>query len=724
MLASPTGDASPACLAAITDTNSNGTYDRLDLSVGDNITGARGVCCTIRAMPQGRFALLVLGLTLFTLTACPGARPTSTPMATTVVPATPEATPAPSPAPTPLSPTPFPTPTKAPTPTNELLEPTGAPTETPSALTRGHPVLLASTQDFATLKKRVSEDPGLKLWYTSLKRKADGILGQPVSTYQKPDGIRLLDTSRRVLDRIYTLALVFRLSGDIRYLERTWRELDSAADFPDWNPSHFLDTAEMTHAFAIGYDWLYESWSEQRRASLRLAMVEKGLRPALKAYDAKPPAFWVTAAHNWNLVCNGGIGMGALALMREEPTLAGEVLRRAVQSLQSAMPTFAPDGGWNEGPGYWAYATQYLTTFVAAAETSLGTDFGLLQAPGLSETGLFPIYLTGPMGRTFNFADGHDSRVRAPWMFWLASRYRRPVYAWYGQQAAAPSAQDVLWHGSPAESPAVAGLPLDKHFRGVGVVTLRSTWGDNNATFVGFKAGDNKANHSHLDLGSFVLDALGVRWALDLGSDNYNLPGYFDQKKGRWTYYRMRAEGHNTLVLNPGAAPGQDPKAAASIIRFQSQPARAIAVADLTSAYAGRAGKVLRGVALLDRKSVLVQDEVQASQPVELWWFMHTAASLEVGADGRTAVLTQGDKRLWARILSPEPAMFTPTLMDAQPLPSSPSPAGQNANTGVRKLAIHLANVTNVRLAVLLVPLAEGESPPTVLPESLPTDSW
>ena len=82
----------------------------------------------------------------------------------------------------------------------------------------------------------------------------------------------------------------------------------------------------------------------------------------------------------------------------------------------------------------------------------------------------------------------------------------------------------------------------------MGVVTMRSSWDDPNARFVGFKGGDNKVNHSHADLGTFVLDAMGYRWAMDLGPDDYNLPGYFG--KERWNYYRLRTEGHNTLVVD------------------------------------------------------------------------------------------------------------------------------------------------------------------------------
>ena len=60
---------------------------------------------------------------------------------------------------------------------------------------------------------------------------------------------------------------------------------------------------------------------------------------------------------------------------------------------------------------------------------------------------------------------------------------------------------------------------------------MRSDWLDPSAMFVGIKAGTNRVNHSHLDLGTFVLDALGQRWAVDLGGDNYNLPGYFGNKR-------------------------------------------------------------------------------------------------------------------------------------------------------------------------------------------------
>jgi hypothetical protein len=261
-------------------------------------------------------------------------------------------------------------------------------------------------------------------------------------------------------------------------------------------------------------------------------------------------------------------------------------------------------------------------------------------------------------------------------------------------------------------------LPRDKYFRGAEVVTFRTAWDDRQALFVGFKAGDNKANHSNLDLGTFVLDALGERWAVDLGADDYNLPGYFGAQ--RWNYYRLRAEGHNTLVLNPGTAPDQDPQAAARIVKFTSRPDRSLAVADLSSAYAHYAREVRRGVALLDGGQVLVQDEVRAVQPAEVWWFLHTAAEITVADHGRRATLFQGSRRLEAEVLAPADARWT--VMEARPLPTSPQPEKQHANPGVRKLALRLPNVTELRLAVRLVPLGTETVPPP--PAVQPLEAW
>jgi hypothetical protein len=590
-------------------------------------------------------------------------------------------------------------------------------------LKKTHPRLLVAPEDFTQVKKLIRGNNLARRWYAKLQQEGQRIMGELPCRYRIKGSEGLLEVSRTVLRRVYLLAFLQRLEGGSRYAHRLWLEVDAAARFPDWHPGHFLDTAEMTHALAIAYDWLYDYWSPEQRATLAQAIRDKGLKPALKAYHGDEQiGWWVNYPYNWNQVCNGGIGLGALAVFEEYPELAAETLRQALHSLPDAMAKFAPDGGCYEGPLYWGYATYYATLFIAALETAAGCDFGLAEGPGYGATGFFPIYLTSPRGRTFNYGDADELIYWTSQMFWLARKFQQPVFAGYARNITKVHPLDLLWFGAQGPSPQEAELPLDRYFRGVEVATCRSIWHDPQGVFVGFKAGDNRTPHSHLDLGSFVLDAQGVRWVLDLGGDDYALPGYFEQK--RWDYYRVRAEGHNTLVLNPGSGPDQDPDAVAAIIRFRPAPERSLAVADLTPAYARQARRVWRGLALLKRQAVLIQDEIQAEKPGEVWWAVHTAAEVRLHQDKKTAYLSQGRKRLLARILSPQEAVFTSG--PARPGPLSPHPPGQAENQGVSKLAIHMQQVKDLRLVVLLQPGSEeeGKPPPDLNLKIIPLSKW
>ena len=214
-------------------------------------------------------------------------------------------------------------------------------------LGKEHPRLLLTPQAVRDIKSLIEREAIAARIFDDIRKSADEVLNEPPSRYELPDGRRLLSISRRVLTRVQELALVYHLTGRRQYVERAWVELEAASKFQDWNPAHFLDTAEMTNAFATGYDWLWHEWSPEQRALLRAAIIEKGLNPALAAIARK--AWWNRSTNNWNQVCNGGIGMGALAIAGEEPELAGEVLAKVMAGLPNSMRAYAPDGAGDPG---------------------------------------------------------------------------------------------------------------------------------------------------------------------------------------------------------------------------------------------------------------------------------------------------------------------------------------------------------------------------------------
>jgi len=604
----------------------------------------------------------------------------------------------------------------------------------PARLRQGiHPRLLATTSDFADVLARIQQDPTSAEWFDTLTELADELLSVSPPAFVSTD---LQNIARTAVNRIYTLGMLYQLGGGAEYATRAWQEAAAIASFPRWNrndpprlASDFLPLAEMTHAMAIAYDWLYPAMTTEQRDTVRTAIVTLGLGPAVDAYAADSD--YVTSSNNVGIVTNSGFGLGALAIADEEAALANQVLDASLARIRPGIEQLGPDGASPEG-SYWGYIIRYLGIYLAALDTALTTDPGLTSIPGISATGYYAIHLTGPTDQFFNYSDSDATAMRPPELLWLSTRYEKPDYTWVGSRSASTDTLFVprylLWY-DPTKNlgPDQTNLPLDSHFRTAEVATFRSAWQDSSAVFAALKAGDSTAGHAHLDQGTFVVDALGQRWARQLGKDNYGLPGYFDYGPDgqRWTYYRARAEGQNTIVVNPTAEPDQRTDAVCRITRHESSASGGLAIADLTAAVPSAVvTSWQRGLALVDdRGQVLVQDELAASEPVDAWWFMHTSASVTVADDGRSALLQLGEASLLVRLLAaPEEATFT--VRDAVPLPSSPTPSGQATNTGIRKLTIELTDIATFRLAVLFTPLGDPTTPAPGAPAVVPLSDW
>jgi hypothetical protein len=572
-----------------------------------------------------------------------------------------------------------------------------------STLNPQHPRLLVkSLKDFEDIKLLTKTNPFLGECQKNVIKEADQIIGEPVCTYLIPDGMRLLVMSRNVLNRSFVLSMAYRLTGERKYADRLWKDLQSASQFPDWNPRHFLDVGEMTYAFAIGYDWLFDVWTVDQKQIIKQAIMEKGLLRAKLYYDKLVPnnqmiVDFSRTSSNWNSVCNGGITAGALAIADLEPLLASELIKNALASVPLAFKEFEPDGGFTEGPTYWAYAMKYNVAMMATLESALGSDFGLSTLPGISTTGNFPIAMSGATNMPYQYADAWPNMVNSPVFFWLGKKFQVPLYIDYVKQVGEKSVMDMLWHNV---MPSKADLPLDNFFTRVNVASMRSSWRDENAWFLGIKGGYNQDNHCHLDLGSFVVERNAVRWFVDLGVDSYDLPGYFDKTNQRWNYYRVRAECHNTLVINPDKNPDQELMGRAQITNFVTKKDKSFAIVDLTPVYKTKVTSAQRGFTLINKSKVLIQDEIKALQGSEIYWFAHTQAAIQLSNDGKMATLTQEGKTMNVEIVSPAEAKFE--VLAAELLPTSIQSVGNNKNEGFRKLSIHLKNVSQTTIAVVI----------------------
>lgn len=583
-----------------------------------------------------------------------------------------------------------------------------------------HPRIFADKEGFAAIKRKMYTHEEVLNWFRNIRHNTETIFNQELIAYALPDG-RRMKSSRTALERLTNLSMMYQLTGDTRYAERAWKEMEAGAAYPDWNPDReYLDTAEMGFAMAIGYDWTYDYLTPAQREVVREAIVKFCLNTAKSAYENNK--WWTYSIGNWNAVCAGGVTGAALAVFEDEPFLASEVIAYALRSVEYNLSNYYPDGSYEEGLDYWRYATDYLVNMMDTLEGILGTDYGMFCSNSLDITGFLPLAFTGPVG-TFNFHDGTGGN-NVPHMSWFAKKIDSPGLMGQRrnmivQQKFTPSYKDLLWYDPDWADTAGVDVALDTYYERIQTCFVHENW-DSTAIFTGLHGGWNNVSHAHYDSGTFNIDANGEHWIIDLGKDMlaYNLPA--GMTKGE--VYGVRTEGHNCLVVNPGADAGQPEDSYAAITQMVSKPKGMYAVIDLQDAYRDNVRSYQRGLMMTDnRKIVVVQDEVVTKQPTTVYWSAHTKANIEVAEDGRSAILTQNNKKFWVGILSGDGKL---AAKDAVPLPTSPNPPGQTANKGAKKLEITLENVSKVNLTVGFMPLENSQTQPARLPEVRPIAEW
>ena len=434
---------------------------------------------------------------------------------------------------------------------------------------------------------------------------------------------------------------------------------------------------------------------------------------------------------------------GALAIFEDEPQLAAKTVLNAIQNVPRSMKAFAPHGSYPEGPGYWAYGTGFNVVLLAILESVMGSEFGLSEAAGFNQTGQYLALMTGPSGEAFNYADGGASRNPQAALYWFARHYRHPDWL-LGEDARVRAEIDsfeasdagsggnrllplaLLWMNSDGAEWNASAITMPLHWQSESdtpVSVHRSSWTDAGATFVGLKAGSPSAPHGQMDTGSFVLDADGVRWAIDLGAEGYhgiesrgmNLWSAA-QDSDRWTIFRQSNAGHNTLVIDGEL---QVAGGHCDIIDFSDDREFPHSVANLSPVYKGQAESVRRGVALLPSSEVLIQDELTGLAPgSRVRWGMITPADVN-SRSGASLQLQQQGQRLELTIVEPPGATWS--IINTE----KPRHEWDSANPGTQMVAFEAAAPSTGELRLVVVATPGSCAAPTAKQRSVDSlDNW
>ena len=570
-----------------------------------------------------------------------------------------------------------------------------------------------------------------KKYLSSLLIEAEGYVNSDDLSLVCSDGVRL-DASSYIEQRVKILSIAHLYSKksvdyDNRFLNKILSYIESLGELSDWNPSHFLDTAAVTNAFAIVYDQLFDDLTQDEKSYIAEKIVNNGLKYSEASYMGdweidvdwgKPIGENDVPLGNWAIVCQTGMLNGALAVMDipQYQALAGKVIETALRQLEYSLIGFAPDGAWDEGAAYWEFANKYLSAMMESMKLSFGTTFGYLDYEPLKTTGDFIVAMSCATSG-FAFGDGETGLVNSMALPWFAYAFENENYQRYllrkiENNRKTVNLNDALYLDGTMDSSENISFLEDMYFNSIETGVMSSGLMDTESTCVGYHCGTNMAGHMNYDSGTFVFDSMGVRWIDDTGKDNYNIPGYGGKTvNNEEIAYASRTEGNNCYVLNPSYHSGQEKETyGQKIIKKAESDSEAFVVMDITASYKKDATSALRGFKLTDdRNSLIIRDEIKLKKASEFYSFMHTTKNVEVdSSNSNIAYFTDvSGKKLKAELVSNQPVSFK--VMEAKRLETSPPEHELQKYFGnYKKLAICGTVSGNANITVKLTPVIEG----------------
>lgn len=436
-----------------------------------------------------------------------------------------------------------------------------------------HPRLLLRMDDFARMQSAIASDSRMATVHQHIDDRAEHLLSQEPLTYQKV-GKRLLNVSRAALERILFMSYMYRMTGEEMYLAKAESTLNEVSSFADWNQKeHYLDVAEMAFGVAIGLDWLYDELQQSTKDNAKRALKAY----AFDTYMTEDGDLFRRSMSNWNQVCTAGLISAAIACYEDDPSAMSEIIEALVQSnMTHGMTMYNTDGNYSEGYTYWAYGTTYQVITMAALENIFGHDGGLKQSSaGFARTGMWIMFMEGPSGQCFNFSDSNAPVYPRLPLWYISSFYKDASLLYkevskledgsYGKSfderrflplvqvfADASLLKRNLY--APVQKVWFGGETVETH----PTVLVHTDMSDPSKDyFLAMKGGRASTSHAHMDGGSFIFDAFGMRWAMDLGLQKYNdLEEYgidlwnFGKNSTRWNVFRLNNLSHNVVTID------------------------------------------------------------------------------------------------------------------------------------------------------------------------------
>lgn len=569
-----------------------------------------------------------------------------------------------------------------------------------------HPRLLCDAQGFKDLKAKVTTGRAQNKTLYKLHNEVLARAEKIVQTQRKvADSHSGASDHYVVVDNLLCCAYAYKLTGDPSYLAKVKTDIAKVSSWTKWDP-YGLAIGEISMAMGLAYDWLYYDLDLETRKTAHKAMIDKGIKPMYSNNNN------ITIVGNWNQINLGGVSVASMAVYEKDKTLAVQQMEKAARgNLAGVTGIYSPNGNYSEGLGYWEYGGSFEVCYLSALEGVFGHTGGIKEVSGFMDSGEYAMYMHGTMNTAFSYNDGGPSTdpfLLTSW--WFAAQKNNPDLI-YCEKRRLDDPNDNSYKNTSITgsempyrllAPMVVMLrnldidsrpvnaPTRQVWSGKGerpVVMVRRGWNfDSSDVFLGAVGGladtweTSTTAHGHMDAGSFVFEAEGVRWSDDImrpGYTNWSAalkaenPRIYTAQEGLlWDTFHVSNLCHSTIVAyaNDGTVKGKLHSSDyyvdgyASLVKTIDEGGRQGGTFDMSAPMKGQVKSARRTIELVDGTDLVVTDEITALDALDcrLEWRMLSISSSEKVSDGVT--LTNGNKSRKLTVTSSS-ATVTPVYM-------------------------------------------------------------
>lgn len=306
---------------------------------------------------------------------------------------------------------------------------------------------------------------------------------------------------------------------------------------------------------------------------------------------------WMTAQHNWNIVCHAGIGGAALY---RGGRYRGAILEKVLHYAPLYIDGHDDVGCTPEGIMVWNYGFGHLCLLNELIEHFSDRSLSLFDGreDKIRSIAMLPQYLHLSANQYVNFSDSDVTTDLSQFIFFYI--HKRLSVPWVSPGYSGLKEHDYILR--MLFLPEDAGsLPLRN--RGTRFFSAQNQWlvvpvaHVAQPFTVAIKGGNNGESHNHNDLGTFILHSGGESLISDLGRDRFTAQTFGEHRYDALPY---ASRGHSVPIIQGHEQPAGY-EHCSRILEFFDGPMPRITF-DLTAAYpaGARCARFLRTLTIMD----------------------------------------------------------------------------------------------------------------------------